>query len=335
MNPVRTIALVFLVWAPGCAPSPSGFEVVDDLAGDVQLADCRPIPPPVPGAPAQIVGTTDGGFLVNDAVGRRTWALTPERTVRFAVTYDREGPLGILDPQDVALFQDTLLAFADRPARRIRLIHRSGRDAGAIDLSFPPERVASWRDGLLIAATVLTRSQASILHYWSPATGVVALGVSPSDVRDPRMRALANLTLLLPLEHDAAVSVHQFIVSRAVHIDSEGRLDELSVPVLRGLADRIGRTPLPPYTEDELAEVATPALDALALPGGTGLWVLTRTGSVRGGFAEKAILRLGPDLKAQAGLRLPVNAGHLAPGSGPGLVVVVTDRDEWHECTAP
>ncbi len=257
-----------------------------------------------------------------------------------SVRYVQEGPGALLDPRDLELSGDTLLAVADRVLARVQFLDLSGRDRGRLDLGFAPQRLLRYSDGYLMSATLLMPGQGELLFRVSGGE-VEGLGVRPLHIADSQLRTLANLTVLEPVGRGRVVLGHQFIEPAAHLLDFDdrggrpARATRASVPLPEGARDAVGRLPRRPFTEDALMALAAPILESASDSSSGHLLYLTRSGRRPQGYYEKVLIRVDRDLRYLDSFLLPVNAGPFAYLPSRGEIVAVAEDERWYRCPLP
>jgi hypothetical protein len=337
------LAVAFLLLLASCTRSVPGEPepiFVGDFPERALLADCSEIEPPLQGTPTTLRSAGDTAFLVDFAMDRKTVLLDGDLTVLSTISYQADGPRGIREVRDLALVEDTVVLYADRPAQRLRRIGLGGSDLGEVRLGFPPESILPLEDGVLVARTVLIRPSDPLLRLMSGEETGPGLEARPFLVPDPQLQTLANLLILLPTGDGGAVGIHQFLspfARRVAPPDDMGRrgVRTLPLPLPAAVAPSYGWYPERPFSDDEIMRILTPALAADVDRRADQFLVLTRSGAQVGGFSEKAVLRVDGEMRLLGAVRLPLNAGQMLFRGRDGSLLVVDDLDRWHRCDAP
>lgn len=337
------LAVVFLLLLASCSRSSSGEPqpiFVGDFPERALLAECEGIDPPHEGSPTTLRSVGDTAFLVDFAMDRRTALLDRDLRVLSVVSYRAEGPLGIREVRDLALVDDTVIVYADRPAQRLRRISVRGNDLGEVRLGFPPESILPLGEGFLVARTVLVRPSDPLLQVASNDGALSPLSAEPFRIPDPQLQTLANLLILLPAPGGGAVGIHQFISPFARLVlpeDSAGdrRVRTVPIPMPEAVAPSYGWYPERPFTDDEIMRILTPALAADVDRSSGHVLVLTRSGAAGPTHTEKAVIRLDENMRWVGAVRLPLNAGQMMYRSADRSLLIVDELDRWHRCESP
>jgi hypothetical protein len=337
------LAVAFLLLLASCGrPGKEDPEpiFVGDFPERALLAECQEIDSPYEGTPTTLRSVGDTAFLVDFAMERRTLLLDQDLRARASVSYRPEGPRAITEVRDLALVEDTVILYADRPAQRLRRIGLGGSDLGEVGLSFPPESILPLEDGVLVARTVLIRPADPLLRITNHLGAGSALETRPFRIPDPQLQTLANLLILLPRRGGGAVGIHQFLSPFARLVsppDPAGNRDVRTVPVplTEGLKPSYGWYPKRPFADDDIMRILTPALAADVDRRAGHFLILTRSGSDGADFTEKAVIRLDGEMGWVGAVRLPVNAGQMVFRGRDQSVIVIDEFDRWHRCDAP
>lgn len=315
------------------APGPTGLpEARGELA-------CRPLTAEATGREATELFPAGSGFGALYARERVVELWDGHTAPTREIAFDREGPAGVLDAAGAALAADTLLVLADRPRGRLKLLDLEGRDAGIVELGFPPQAVAVAGDRLFAARFVLEADDGTLLHRVEPASPAgrprpVEIAALADD--DAGWQALGNLVSLAPGAGGSLFLLHRLARARAYRLPADGGTPR---PLRLALADReaarLGVRPPTPFGEEALERVAVPVVDASGddRPGG---WAyLTRSGRRTGdGRAEKLLVRMAAGGRVGAVHRVPVDGRQLLRVPAAGLWVVADEERLWG-CTGP
>jgi hypothetical protein len=340
---MNRLAIAFLLLLAACSraekdePKP---VFIGDFPDRALLARCELLNAPVVGTPTTLRSVGDTAYLVDLAMERETALLGRDLEVLATVRYRAEGPLAVREVRDLALVDDTVILYADRPAQALTRISLGGREMGGLRLDFPPESILPLGGDILVARTVLDRPTDPLLTVLDPSGRGRPVPGEPVHLGDPLLQTLANLLILLPGSGSGAVGIHQFLspVARLISApDPTGRrvARVVSVPVPGTMAERYGWLPERPFRDDEILQILAPAL-AADVDRRTGEFlVLTRWSTVADGPSEKAVLRLDGEFAFRGAVRLPVNAGQLLYRALDRSLIVIDDLDRWHRCDAP
>lgn len=337
------LAVAFLLLLASCSRAGSDEPepiFIGDFPDRALLALCEPLEAPLVGTPTTLRSVGDTAYLVDLALERETALLDQGLEVLSTVRYRAEGPLAVREVRDLALVDDTVILYADRPAQALTRISLGGKEMGRLRLDFPPESILPLGDEILVARTVLDRPTDPLLVVTDMSGRTQPVPGEPVHLEDPLLQTLANLLILLPGSDGGAVGIHQFLSPIARLISAPGPAGPrvatvVAVPVPETVAERYGWFPERPYRDDEILKILTPALAADVDRATGDFLVLTRSGTVGEGPSEKAVLRLDRGLSFLGAVRLPVNAGHLLYRAADRSLIVIDDLDRWHRCDAP
>lgn len=326
-----------LACGPGGADGPGGRAT--PLPEPRGTLGCRPLTAAGSGREATELFPAGTGFGALYGPDRSLELWSGELVRRRTVTFEREGPVGVLDASGAALLADTLLVVADRPRGRLKLLGRDGRDAGMVELGFPPQAVAVAGGRLFVAPFVLEAAGTALLHRVAPATREgrprpVSIPALPDD--DAGWVALGNLVSLAAGPGGSLFLLHRVARARAFRLPPDGGSPRpLALPVAAREARRLGDRPTTPFGEAALERIAVPVVDASGDDGPGELSYLTRSGR-RGedGAAEKLLVRLDAGGGVEAVHRVPVDGRQLlrVPAAGRW---VVADAERLWACRAP
>lgn len=327
-----------------CSPRPeggdSGGHALVDLPLPVLLhgfpgrepdVPCRPIPGPL--RPRSV--TPAGGRLLALEEGGEGVTLLDVQLAPLAsrVLPPPEGGSSIQDPVEAWLLGDTLLAVVDGEGRALHLLPGGMEAAGPpvrVPLPFHPHRAVPLAGG--VAMVPLGWARGGLVHLWEGGDGGLRpLGVRPTPLPDARLTVLASALVPLPQPGGGAVFLHPVLVPEGVRVGPDGVQSRFPLTIPGSEAGAVGRVPAPPFQEEELLAMLAPALDAWPLPDG-GAWVLTRSGRMRGGFREKAIVMLDSGMEPVGAWVLPVNAVRVVGGPGGAGPAVEDGAGRWHRC---
>lgn len=322
-----------------CAPDPHGPAFVEDFIARSPMMQCTVVPHDVP--PASVVRLRAAGdsMVVALAQGDREillldGSLTPVRRVAWV----SEGPGGLTEPVDVELLGDSVFAVLDRGRSRISLLGLGGDDRGSLRLGMLPHRFLADGDGWLVSSVALLPGHADLLHRVT-AEGAEGLGVRPVHMPQPQLKALANSAVIERVGGGRVIVAHQFLVPEAHIVEQDaGRppvVRRATTPLSEAVREAVGYQPEPPFTDESMARILTPVLEAAPDPKGDGMYVLTRSGRRVAGRWEKALIRVDAEMRYLSSLLLPVNAGPFVVLPGGSEVVLVDEDERWHRCALP
>lgn len=301
---------------------------------------CRPLrAEPGVGEPADLFPVGDSAFGVLHARARivELWsdAPAPLRTLAF----HREGPLGVVDAAGAAVLDDGRLVLADRPRGRLKLLTPGGRDAGAVELGFPPQAVATAGGRLYVSPFLLEPDGGPLVHAVEVAGRAGTsrpVGIEPLSADDPGWTALGNLVALAGGADGSLLLAHRLAQARALLLrPGASRPLPLRLGMTGRESDKLGVRPPTPFGEEALDRIAVPVVDAVAGPGPGVLAYLTRAGRpTADGRPAKLLVRVDSAGLAGPVLRVPVDARRLLRLPRTGLWVV-SDADRLWGCVEP
>jgi hypothetical protein len=300
--------------------------LIEDFLIHAPVIPCRRRPGPGPVRSITPVGAED--LLVLSEDGRTVSRLDGELHP-LAVRSLSRGPSDPLDPGDAWLLGDSLLAVADGRGRALHLWswgdpHSPGE---RIPLAFVPHRLVPLDGG--VGVVPLGGTGGTLLHRWD-GTGLTELEIAPPSLEDPRLRLLAGALVSTVSSSGEAYLAHPLLVPM-IHRVTGTQVESGLLPIPDGQGRAVGRIPHPPFEEEEILDMLAPALD-LAPGAGGSILVLTRSGPLRRGVREKAIVQLDRALRARQGGRLPVNLVLLARQDARGHVTGMDPSGAWHRC---
>lgn len=255
---------------------------------------------------------------------------------RHIVAYAKDGPRGVLAPEDVILVDDTLLYFADMPRRQLRIISLSGVDVGSVHADVAPRTLAHDGEVVFVVPMIMGPDHFDLLYVLQDVGDLTPVGVPILRVDSWQMETLANMTVATTF-HNRIVVTHQFLRPVAYTFTHGSAFDweRSTIPLPDGVENDVGWVPEPPFVEEELMRILAPVLAAAPDLRTGDLLYLTRSGRSNGRYQEKAIVRADSDLRYLSSYILDVNAGHLAYWSDSAAAIVVDEDDEWYSCPTP
>ncbi len=339
--PLRPLAAAVLALACGSGASPAGEDGADKPAALPEPAGelaCRRLPDADGREVADLFPAGEGAFGALYARDRIVEIRGTDPADRRTVVLDRQGPLGVVDPAGAALLDDSLLAVADRPRGRIKLVTVDGADAGFVDLGFPPQAVVAAGGRLFASPFVLTPDRRELLHRVEPGPPgppVRPAGVAPLASDDPGWTALGNMVALAAAPDGSLLLAHRLARARAFVLPpGGGAARPLRLAMDGREASRLGVRPPTPFGEEALDRIAVPVVDAAGGPGPGAFAYLTRSGErPADGTPPKLLVRLEADGTVRAVHRVPVDARLVVGAPGGGWVIA--DADGLWRCEGP
>lgn len=334
------LSLAFLATGCGAGGGPPEARTIDRLAERARPVACAPVE-----------GVAESGAVVEDlhAVSDSTFvALLPleRRVVLYGadlrrlrvIPFEAVGPRGVKTPRSATIVDDTLVYLADAGPRRIRILSLAGEDRGTIRLPFPPDKVRSSREGVLVTALPLGigRGESLVRILDGEESRPLALPIEPHA--DPRVQALANLVAVTPLPGGTVVAAHQIVSSRAALLSPRdgGGFDVrlTTTPVAASEKERLGRVPADLFERETIEGVAAPVLGAAA-DATTGEYLYLTRVEAPGGAGGRALVRARPDLSFVAAYRLDLDAQSVVYLSRNRTAILVDGEARWHRCVVP
>jgi len=300
--------------------------LIQDFLVHAPVVPCQRRPGPGPVRSVTPVGAAH--LLTLSPDGRTVSRLDGELRV-LAVRNIARSPSDPLDPGDAWLMGDSLLVVADGRGRALHLWNWSDPDAAGerIPLPFVPHRLVPLDGG--VGVVPLGGAGGALLHRWD-RTGLRELGITPPALGDPRLSLLAGALVGTVSSSGEAFLAHPLLVPM-IHRVTGTQVETAPLPIPDGQGRAVGRIPSPPFEEEEILDMLAPALDLA--PGTLGsVLVLTRSGPLRRGVREKAIVRLDGALQEMEGGRLPLNLVLLARQDALGHVTGMDPAGAWHRC---
>lgn len=326
-----------LLLAACAADGPEGVYIEDFLDRSPVLA-C--VEAGVAGPPASVVrlkAVNDSLLAVIAGGDREILLLDHDLAIRARVRWEEEGPAALVEPVDMALVGDTLLALADRGRARLSFLNMQGLPRGSLPLGFAPHRMLRDGDGWLVSAVPLAPTQGEIL-YRVAGEQMDGMGIPPVHEAVIQLKALANATVLERARGGRVIVAHQFLVPRShlVDLPPEGggapTVRDVATPLPEGVRNALGYRPEPPFLDEDMRRLLTPVLETAPDPQGGGIFYLTRTGRMLGDSWEKALVRVDADMTYVASWIFPVNVGPFAYLPASDEIVAVADDERWYRC---
>jgi hypothetical protein len=276
---------------------------------------------------------TDTTFVVLDDAGGRIVEYTDRLEQVWALEYHEHGPAAVERAVDAALLGDTAVAVVARGGLRLVILDRAGGLVHVEPLAFIPNAVTGGEaDDVLVSALPVGAKPEALLFRFHGGE-LAPLDVPTRRYPDMTVGALGNATLAASLPGGSAVVVHQFFAPRGFRVvPATGEVAPLAVPTPDATRERIDFVPHPPVTQDQFSSLLTPALALSADRGRGELYLLTRSGRMIDGRAERAVLRLDRRLGYLGSYLLGVHAVQMAFLARADAIVVADDVDRFHLC---
>lgn len=332
--------------ALACGPADPSADADAASTGPASLPEpageltCRPLPAGTGGRePTDLFPAGDSAFGVLYARERVVELRSPGPGTSRTVPFDREGPRGVVDAAGAALLGDSLLVLADRPRGRLKLLTRDGRDAGFVELGFPPQAIAEAGGRLYASPFVLAPDRRALLYRVDPTPPerpVRPVGIEPLPFDDPGWTALGNMVALAGAPDGSLLLAHRLARARAYLLaPGEPRPRPVRVAMDDREASRLGVRPATPFGEEALDRIAVPVLDAAAGPGPGGMAYLTRSGDrPADGPPPRLLVRIDTSGGVASVHRVPVE-GRLLVRHPRGGAWVIADAGTLWRCAEP
>jgi hypothetical protein len=326
---MKPVVLPLLLLAIGCQKAADSPAFVDGL-DRAPIACTEHASLNMPGTAGEISAAGDTALAALFPDAGTVLLLNQRLDVVRRLQLDEHGPRGVSDPSSV-LMRDSLLYVADAKGQKILSFDWTGRVTSFTRTDFVPIQLAAVGEDIAIAPAVIGRFPGTLL-YTMRDNNLTRREVPTIDFADVTLKGLGNRIRMLSTA-DGLVLIHQFFTPRA-WLWQNNELFPLQVPLASGVRSAVGYRPPLPLDEEALRPALVVANDAARGPDGE-LLILTRSGAIRRGGFEKAILRTSSDLAYLSGYRLPVNAGLMAYLAAPRKIVLVDDEDRWYTCALP
>ena len=333
---MRKPTLLLLVAVLACdAADPGAPVLIPDFAERATRLACERTPLPVQTAPTEIRLADDSTWTLLDDPQRMVLAFDDRLRLRWRQELPAVGPGGVPQAVSVALLGDTALAVASRGGLRLVILSRDGAELDTAPLDFIPNSIAAAPDGAVLVTPVPygMKPPTLLMRYerglWQP------LAVPHRHYTDMTVNALANSTLVEPLPGGSLLVLHQFLHPRAFRVGTAGQVEALVPPVPDDARDQVDYVPRSPITDDQVPLTALPAMAASVDPTTSDVLVLTRSGRMRDGRPERAVLRLDDRVRFLEGYLLPIPAMTMIYLPRRRALLVVDDEDGFHLCPIP
>jgi hypothetical protein len=285
-----------------------------------------------------VIPANDTTFLVLYKYEHQVLVVGSDLAPRQVVGYTEAGPGFVVDPQDVALVEDTLLYFADAPRMLLKILTLSGEERGVVHLPFRPRRVNASPHGVLVAPFVMGQPDDDLLYVVAD-TIVRAVGLGKTEMPYFQLEALANMVELASYPDGRILVAHQFLTPTAYLLDGvdDVSIDTVRIPLPDGVRESVGYVPEPPFRDEDVVKIVAPVLaGAPDLRTGDFLY-LTRSAhrSENGERVGKAIIRVDEEFQYLRSYLLDMNAVDFAYLGDQQVAVVVDADDRWYRCSTP
>ena len=306
--------------------------IVDDFLERSITVACEAVDAPADTpSPGLFADATDSTFLVYPVNETRVVLLDARLTPLEQFPFDTEGPGGIREVHALAAGADGTVWIADQEGRAIKQFGPEGlRRALATD--FVPSALAG--DGNDVFAAAANGGESKLLYA---LRGEAFAPLPVESIRQPDflLSMLANQVVLAGLPGGGVVAAHSALVPVAdLWTPGDGaRTRALPYPdAARGALDYRPRIPL---DDEAIASMAVGALGISADRAAREFLLLTRSGRLRAGRPERAIIRTDAEMRFLRSYLLDVHAVHMVYLSSIGAAIVVDDQDRWFRCRTP
>lgn len=335
---MRPAAVSPLLLLAACSSDGPGVVLVEGFLDRSPVLACSVAAMPTPPASVVRLRSVGDSLLAVLAQGdREILLLRHDLSAVARLRWAEEGPGALLDPVDVELVGDTLVAVADRGRARLGFLDLQGGARGTLPLGFAPQRILRQGDAWLVSAVPLVPTQAEILYRVADGE-IKGVGIAPVHVASPQLKALANTTVLERVGSTRVILAHQFLepLAHLLDLPPDGgppvAMRSAGTPLPDGVRDAVGYRPEPPFTDESLRRMLTPVLEAAPDPRSGGMLYLTRTGRQSGGVWEKALVRVDGDMAYVSSWIVPVNVGAFAYLPSADEIVAVAEDERWYRC---
>lgn len=330
---ILPLAVSLLASGACTADRPSGHVVIEDFIRRATPVRCRPADPGIELAVTELRLVSDTSFLVLDEAQRQVAVLDQELRLLWRVSYPEAGPASAEGAISAAVLGDSAVAIAARHPLRIVVLSRAGELRRSVPLDFVPNSIEATSDGgLLITPMPLGARPGSLLLRYD-GSGVRELGLPLRPYDDMMIRALGNAALVETLPDGGALVVHQFLAPRAFRISRDGAVSGVPVPTPDASLESVGFVPRAPITEPQMLRMAVPAMALNVDPDRGDVYLMTRSGRLRDGRPERAILHLDPGLAFLDAYLLDAPASRMVYLPRRKTALVADDEDRFHACS--
>jgi hypothetical protein len=305
--------------------------VNDFLERSVNVA-CEAVDAPIDTpSPGLFADATDFTFLVYPANETRVVLLDARLKPLQQFRFETAGPAGIREVQAIAAGVDGTVWIADQRGRAIKQFGPEGL-LRAMATDFVPTALVGDSNGIFAAAA--NGGEAKLL-YALRGEDFTPLPVRSIRQPDFLLSMLANQVVLASLPGGGVLAAHSALVPVAdLWTPGAGaRTRPLPYPdAARGALDYRPRIPL---DDEAIGSMAVGALGISADRSAQEFLLLTRSGRLRAGRPERAIIRTDAEMRYVRSYLLDVHAVHMVYLSGIGAAIVVDDQDRWFRCRTP
>lgn len=333
---MRKSTLVLLMALAACGdPAEDAAILLHDFSARSEVLRCDPVTLPLSVAATEIRHATDSTWTLLDDPQRRVLVFDDRLRLRWQVEIPPAGPGAAPNAVSAVALGDTAVAVVARGGLRLVILSRNGKELDSSPLEFIPLSVAAARDGGVLVTPMPYGNRPPTLLMRYDRSGWTPLPVPRRSYADMTVNALGNSALVEQLPDGAAVLFHKFMRPRAFRVETDGTVASLAPPIPDDARDQIEFLPRSPITDDQIPQIALPAMAVSPHDARSELYVMMRSGRELDGRPERAILRLDDRAGFLEGYRLPVAAVGMVYLAGPHSVLVVDDSDVFHACSLP
>jgi len=329
----RWIPWWVLLAACGNASGSAPRALVEDFVERSVAVACEPVrAPDVAPAPGLIADATDSTFLVYPVNETRVVLLDARLTPVQEIAFERDGPAGIGEVQAIAFDADGSVWVADQKARAVKAFGPDGLRR-IVRTDFFATFLAGGVGGVFAAAA--SGGEAGSLLHEMRGDVFEALPVAPLRRTDFLLSMLSNHVALATLPKGGVVAAHTMFEPIAHIWTPTGGTRTVALPYPDEAEAQLDYEPQMPIDEEDYAKMAVGALAISVDRAANEVLFLTRSGRLRNGRPERALIRTDAELRYLRSYLLDVHAGHMVHLSRIGTTIVVDDEDRWFRCTTP
>jgi hypothetical protein len=305
--------------------------VEDFIERSVAVA-CEPVTPAEALAPGLMADATDSTFLLYPVNETRVIVLDARLASVQEIPFERAGPAGISEVQAIASDRDGSVWIADQKARAVKAFGPDGLRR-MVRTDFFPTFLAGGAGGVFAAAASAGES-ASLVHALR-GDDFEPLPIAPLQRSDFLLSMLANHVTLAALPGAGVVVAHTMFEPIGHIWTPAAGPRTVALPYPDEAEAQLAYEPQMPIDEEDYAKMAVGALALSVDRGANEVLLLTRSGRLRNGRPERALIRTDAELRYLRSYLLDVHAAHMVHLSRIGATIVVDDEDRWFRCRTP
>ena len=306
--------------------------IVNDFVERSADVACEVVDAPIDApSPSLFADATDSTFLVYPVNETRVVLLDARLTPLVQFPFDTEGPAGIREVHALAAGVDETVWIADQDGRAIKQFGPEGL-VRALATDFVPSAIAG--DGNDLFAAAANGGEAELLYALRGET------FAPLPVRSIRqpdflLSMLANQVVLATMPGGGVVAAHTALVPVADLWTPDAGARTRPLPYPDAARSALDYRPRMPLDDEAIGSMAVGALGISADRNAQEFLFLTRSGRLRAGRPERAIIRTDAEMRYLRSYLLDVHAVHMAYLSVIDATIVVDDQDRWYRCRTP